>query len=166
MEIMFPVIIMLLLVMQAWYLSEILSRLPAPKSGMEQGAENRNQQDRLNPVHAESISSPVHHGNILSARRSPWLAIDPKGVVGPPAFEVGAFMKNPLQAVMSDPDPAGRLARRTAILSEHLGFARPAIRDWAFIQAMLSVEWTVEDQGRGWEQTLSYAVLLDGLEVD
>ena len=72
MEIMFPVIIMLLLVMQAWYLSEILSRLPAPKSGMEQGAENRNQQDRLNPVHAESISSPVHHGNILtSAWRNP-----------------------------------------------------------------------------------------------
>ncbi|MBI2964894.1 MAG: phosphotransferase [Chloroflexi bacterium] len=79
------------------------------------------------------LHGDLHHGNVLSARRAPWLAIDPKGVVGPREFEVGAFMRNPLHAVMSSPDPARRLGRRIALLSEHLGFPKQVVRDWAFV---------------------------------
>lgn len=103
------------------------------------------------------LHGDLHHGNILSARRSSWLAIDPKGVVGAPGFEVGAYMRNPIEAIMSDPDPVRRLARRVAMLSEHLGLPRSLIRDWAFIQAMLSAWWSVEDGGPDWETTVAYA---------
>jgi streptomycin 6-kinase len=111
------------------------------------------------------LHGDLHHGNILSARRAPWLAIDPKGVVGPRGFEVGAFMRNPLSAVVSTPDASKRLGRRIALLSEHLGFPQQVVRDWAFIQALLSAWWTVEDHGRGWEMPLRYAELLEKIEV-
>ena len=41
------------------------------------------------------LHGDLHHGNVLSARRRPWLAIDPKGVVGERAFDAGALLYNP-----------------------------------------------------------------------
>src|SRR6202040_3906156 len=41
------------------------------------------------------LHGDLHHFNILSARRQPWLAIDPKGLAGEPAYEVGALLRNP-----------------------------------------------------------------------
>lgn len=41
------------------------------------------------------LDGDLHHFNILRAHRQPWLAIDPKGLVGDPAYEVGAFLYNP-----------------------------------------------------------------------
>src|SRR5687768_14739265 len=41
------------------------------------------------------LHGDLHHFNILSAEREPWLALDPKGLVGEPAYEVGAFLHNP-----------------------------------------------------------------------
>ncbi len=38
----------------------------------------------------------LHHENILAAERAPWLAIDPKGVIGEPAYEMGALLRNRL----------------------------------------------------------------------
>jgi len=36
-----------------------------------------------------------HHYNVLSSDRG-WLAIDPKGMLGPAAYEVGPLLMNPL----------------------------------------------------------------------
>ena len=41
------------------------------------------------------LHGDLHHYNILAAGGGRWLAIDPKGVVGEPAFEVVALMHNP-----------------------------------------------------------------------
>ena len=42
------------------------------------------------------LHGDLHHYNILATEREPWLAIDPKGVVGEPVWEVGAFVSNNL----------------------------------------------------------------------
>lgn len=58
-----------------------------------------------------SMAAPVllhgdlHPGNILRATREPWLAIDPKGVVGEPAYEVGALLRNLTPAELASPRP-------------------------------------------------------------
>jgi streptomycin 6-kinase len=44
------------------------------------------------------LHGDLHHDNVLSATREPWLAIDPHGVVGDPGYDVGAMLYNP------DPD--------------------------------------------------------------
>lgn len=110
-----------------------------------------------------SAASPVllhgdlHHDNILSARREPWLALDPKGLAGEPAYEPGALMRNP------SPQPAAVLARRADILSEALGIDRRRILEWAFAQAVLSAWWSVEDHGHGWEGAIRVAETLSSL---
>ena len=99
-----------------------------------------------------SLSPPVvlhgdlHHFNILAAAREPWLAIDPHGVIGEPAYEVGALMRNPLPAFLDFPDPLGTLERRLTILAETLGFERARLRAWTVAQGVLSAWWGCEDQ--------------------
>lgn len=90
------------------------------------------------------LHGDLHHDNVLSARRQPWLAIDPHGVVGEPAYEVGALMRNPHASLLSRPDPRGLLARRLDILADALGFDRERMRAWSFAQAILSAWWTIE----------------------
>lgn len=91
------------------------------------------------------LHGDLHHWNILAAERQPWLAIDPKGVVGEPAYEVGALLRNPMPAMMAWPDLPRLLARRVDVLAETLGFDRERILAWGAAQAVLSACWNVED---------------------
>ena len=106
-----------------------------------------------------SMDSPVvlhgdlHHWNILSAEREPWLALDPKGLVGEPAYEVGAWLRNQWVG------PA-RSARRIAIMAEELSVDRQRLVGWGVAQAVLSAWWSIEDHGHGWEEAIACAEML------
>ncbi|MEP7216121.1 MAG: aminoglycoside phosphotransferase family protein [Anaerolineaceae bacterium] len=106
------------------------------------------------------LHGDLHHFNILRAEREPWLAIDPKGVVGEPAYEVGAFMRNPSPQLLSEPRPGEIMSRRLDIFSEELGIDRQRLRGWSFAQAVLSACWSYEDHGRVSEHALTCAALL------
>lgn len=93
------------------------------------------------------LHGDLHHGNVLAAAREPWLAIDPKGLVGEPAYEVGALLRNPLPQLLGWPQPVRASERRIALLSEELGFERARVRGWALAQAVLSEWWSIEDAG-------------------
>jgi streptomycin 6-kinase len=111
------------------------------------------------------LHGDLHHDNILSATRAPWLAIDPKGVVGEPAYEVGALLRNPLPQLLEMPDPGRVTARRVDQLAEALGIDRARIRGWGLAQAVLSAWWCIEDSGYGWEPTIACAELLAAVKV-
>lgn len=107
------------------------------------------------------LHGDLHHANILTSQRADWLAIDPKGVVGEAAYEVGALMRNWLPDMLTRPDAGAIQARRLEILSERLDLDRARLRDWSFAQAVLSACWTIEDEGTGWEGAIACAELLD-----
>jgi streptomycin 6-kinase len=117
-----------------------------------------------------SMSAPVllhgdlHHENILRAERRPWLAIDPKGVVGEPAYEVGAFLRNPMPQLLARPDLRPTLARRVDQLAEHLNFDRRRLLGWGIAQAVLSAWWSLEDHGGGWEPAITIAEQLAAID--
>ena len=90
------------------------------------------------------LHGDLHRGNVLAAERVPWMAIDPKGVVGEPAFETAAAVRADLP---EGADPRGVYARRIAILSECLGLDPGRVGAWALAQAVLSAWWTAEDGG-------------------
>lgn len=106
------------------------------------------------------LHGDLHHENILKAERQPWLAIDPKGVVGEAAYEVGALLRNPRPQLLAAPYPGQVLAARVDQLAEELGFDRARIVGWGIAQAVLSAWWSLEDHGRGWEWAIACAELL------
>jgi streptomycin 6-kinase len=49
------------------------------------------------------LSTDLHHGNVLAARREPWLMIDPKPYVGDPTYDVLQHMINFPDRLADDP---------------------------------------------------------------
>ncbi len=105
------------------------------------------------------LHGDLHHDNILAARRHSWLAIDPKGVVGEPAYDTGALLRNPAK-LLGQPRPAEVLVRRADQLAQEFDFDRERVRAWGLAQAVLAAIWSLEDSGRLWEQPLICAELL------
>ena len=90
------------------------------------------------PLHGD-----MHHDNVLSSDRG-WLAIDPKGLVGDPAYDVANVFINPKGAGHLAADP-GRIAARADILSQRLLYPRKRILGWAAAHAALSACWELAD---------------------
>jgi streptomycin 6-kinase len=101
----------------------------------------------LNDSAAEPVllHGDLHHENILAARREPWLAIDPKGIVGEAAYEVGALLRNPNNRMLAWPNLSRVMSRRVRQLSDELGFERERVRGWGLSQAILAAVWSCED---------------------
>ena len=106
------------------------------------------------------LHGDLHQDNILSAEREAWLAVDPKGVIGEPAYETGSILRNFWPDILAVPEPRRLMARRIDQLSAALGFERERIYNWAFAQAVLSVEWDVEDTGKMGDAGLYFVELL------
>ena len=77
------------------------------------------------------LATDLHAGNVLSARREPWLVIDPKPFVGDPAYDPVQHMLNCDERLAGD--PAG-LARRMAELLE---LDSERVRLWLFARCVL-----------------------------
>jgi streptomycin 6-kinase len=81
------------------------------------------------------LATDLHAGNVLSAQRHPWLAIDPKPHVGDPAYDATQHMLN-CDRLHTDP---GALADRMAGL---LDLDRARVRLWLFARcAQESPDW-------------------------
>jgi len=90
------------------------------------------------------LHGDLHHYNILRATREPWLAIDPKGLAGERAYEIGPFLYNKIEGVA---DLRGYTLRRIDQFSGALGIDRQRLIAWGFAQAVLSRLWNFEDTG-------------------
>ncbi len=111
------------------------------------------------------LHGDLHQDNILSSERNGWLAIDPKGLIGEPAYETGAMLRNFLPELLEMPDPRRILARRIDQFSEELGFDRARIRGWGLSQAVLAAWWSVEDSDQLGIGALTCARLLSEIPI-
>ncbi|GAC1392527.1 MAG: aminoglycoside phosphotransferase family protein [Ktedonobacteraceae bacterium] len=111
------------------------------------------------------LHGDLHQDNILSSERDGWLAIDPKGLIGEPAYETGALLRNFLPELLAMPDPKRILARRIDQLSEELSLDRAHVHGWGLSQAVLAAWWGVEDSDQLGEGTLTCARLLSEIKI-
>ncbi|HYP40815.1 MAG TPA: aminoglycoside phosphotransferase family protein [Chloroflexia bacterium] len=111
------------------------------------------------------LHGDLHHENIIAAERQPWLALDPKGLAGEPAYEVGALLRNQLPEPFTQPEAIRILARRVDQLAEELGLDRERLIGWGLAQAVLSAWWSIEDHGYGWQPAIAVAEALGALDV-
>lgn len=98
------------------------------------------------------LHGDLHHFNILSSERDNWLAIDPHGVIGDPAFEVAAFMRNPYPGFLTIPDFKELLHQRLELFAKLLPYDKYRIWGWSFAQTILTAGWVLQDHGVGWEE--------------
>lgn len=111
------------------------------------------------------LHGDLHQDNILSAEREPWLAVDPKGVIGEPAYETGSILRNFWPDILSIPNPRSLMKRRIDQLSAELGFEREHIYNWALSQAVLSALWSLEDMGKLEEEGLYFVEVLSAIKI-
>jgi streptomycin 6-kinase len=90
------------------------------------------------------LHGDLHHENILRSGHE-WRAIDPKGVVGDPGYELSVLFYNPMPKIFHVPDLRKILARRLAQLAEELNMERERLRGWGLAQCVLSAWWSAED---------------------
>jgi streptomycin 6-kinase len=90
------------------------------------------------------LHGDLHHDNVLFDSTRGWIAIDPKGVVGEPAFEAGAALRNPRDMPGLFTDPA-TIDRRVRQFARELQVDPRRVTGWAFAQAVLAAIWLVED---------------------
>ncbi|OLP47831.1 streptomycin resistance protein [Allorhizobium taibaishanense] len=92
----------------------------------------------IKPLHGD-----IHHDNIIGGDNGAWLAIDPQGLIGDPAYDVANIFGNPLhaRALVLDPERALRLSRRFALV---LNRTPRTILSYAAAHAGLSCAWTLK----------------------
>ena len=84
-----------------------------------------------NAPRAALLATDLHAGNVLRARREPWLAIDPKPFVGDPAYDATQHLLNGLPRLRHD--PWGTIDR----FSGMLGVEAERVRLWTFARLAL-----------------------------
>ncbi|GGJ37588.1 aminoglycoside phosphotransferase family protein [Deinococcus roseus] len=111
------------------------------------------------------LHGDLHHFNVLQHGEN-WLAIDPKGIIGERAYEIGAFLRNPwpvLYDLYSPEELQNVQARRVDAFAERLGLSRERILKWSVYIFVLSGCWGYAETRDDWKKELLGAEVLRGL---
>ncbi|HTI21735.1 MAG TPA: aminoglycoside phosphotransferase family protein [Kutzneria sp.] len=81
------------------------------------------------------VHGDLHDANVLSSDREPWLAIDPKGLAGDPAYDAFTVIHSPRLLLT-----AGHL-RALDIFCEAAEIDRERARRWAVVRTARAVLW-------------------------
>lgn len=105
------------------------------------------------------LHGDLHHDNILKDGNH-WLAIDPKGVIGEPEFEIAAFDFMYIHELANMDNVKSIFEARVNLLAQkaHLNLQR--IKAWVFVRLILMAAWDVEDNGNpSWAIKLAEALI-------
>jgi streptomycin 6-kinase len=109
------------------------------------------------------LHGDLHHGNILLCEQKKWIAIDPKGVIGDPVYEVGASIRNPIPELLENNDAKNIIQNRINLFAKFLNIDDKRIFNWSYVQAVLSTCWAIED-GHSTEYCVKFLELLEEIQ--
>ncbi|MET9244829.1 aminoglycoside phosphotransferase family protein [Nonomuraea sp. NPDC003709] len=87
------------------------------------------------------IHGDLHPRNILRADREPWLAVDPKGHAGDPAYDGGTLLKSRALTLLEADDLRRALHRTLDVFAEAAELDRERTRRWAQFHAVQAAFW-------------------------
>jgi streptomycin 6-kinase len=100
------------------------------------------------------LHGDLHHENILTGDQG-WMAIDPKGVIGPEPLECGRFLHNFFQdemdTLLTTDDRITILRKRFNLASEMLPYGVEQLAEITFLDATLSTCWSLNAGDSGAE---------------
>lgn len=91
------------------------------------------------------LHGDLHHQNILLNNNHEWIVIDPKGIVGEFAFEVGAFLRNPFINLLEQTNAHEIINNRLHLFANGLQMNYERLLDWGYVQSVLTACWAIED---------------------
>ncbi len=77
----------------------------------------------------------LNPGNLLSAQRAPWLAIDPLPVIAPPAYDAASLVWARRPWLLERPDPGAVLVRRVELAADALDAPPHDVWAWTLARA-------------------------------
>lgn len=87
------------------------------------------------------VHGDLHFENVLRAEREPWLAIDPKGYVGDPAYDAIKMLRGRVDNLFGTGNLRAALLRRLNVFSDAAELDRDRVRRWAQMRAVMSAQW-------------------------
>lgn len=103
--------------------------------------ELRRQPDRIGYLHGD-----FHPANVVDSDRSPFLVIDPKGIVGHLGYEIACFLNNYHWWHENDTDNVRpRLGAAVDQFSDAFGIPATELRQWAYAQMVIGAWWNYAD---------------------
>jgi streptomycin 6-kinase len=82
------------------------------------------------------LHGDFHPGNVLSASREEWLAIDCKPLVGDPAYDLAQWLGTRCDAVEQLTDPVSALREEIDLFSRVLDLDPARVAGWAFVKSL------------------------------
>lgn len=116
-----------------------------PAHHLDRARELSQQLLATSPAHEVLLHGDLHHDNIIMGSDEAWIALDPKGVVGDPAYEAGAFIRNPKPELIAYQNLPALLVQRIRLFATVLGCDAQRMHNWAYVQAILAACWNIEE---------------------
>src|SRR3989338_417308 len=103
------------------------------------------------------LHGDIHHENILFDEKRGWLAVDPKGIIGEPAFNAARFLRN------TNFENQLRLEERIEIVASVLQEEKLRLTAWAYIDRIFSTSWSIQSKSDTWKESMKCAEELTAL---
>ncbi len=91
------------------------------------------------------LHGDFHPGNIVNATREPYLAIDPKGIVGPMGYDIAVFLNNIHWFHADHTDLTKKLARAVRQFASAFELPEIDVRKWAYAVQVMGSWWNFDE---------------------
>ena len=117
----------------------------------------------LNPQPGRTfyIHGDYHPGNVVNADGGPYLAIDPKGIVGHLGYEIACFLNNFHWWQEDDADVKAKLAYAVQQFSAAFDIPEIELRQWAYAQMVIGAWWNYVDKSELYDGSVVKADIWD-----
>lgn len=102
------------------------------------------------------LHGDLHHENILQSKSGNYVIIDPKGVIGPPVFDIPRFVLNELDKYENSRQEI-HIDKVIQIISRLLKYPVDDIYQLFFMEVMLANAWNFEDGEELMEKDINFA---------
>lgn len=125
-----------------------------PKDKCERATEMYERLSRQ-PERTFYLHGDFHPGNIVTSDREPFLAIDPKGIVGHIGYDIAVFLNNLLWWQRDKSNVEDLLEAAIAQFSKPFLIPEKELQEWAFAYAVIGDWWTFEDMPEHYDPSVA-----------
>ena len=83
----------------------------------------------------------LQFGNVLRAERGSWLASDPKGYAGDPAYDAITLLRSRFEDLLAAGDLKAAILRRLAVFADAAEIDRERVHRWAQAHVVMAAHW-------------------------